>query len=202
MTLQHPWDYHSGLTEERLVTVARLIDAARSDALARHDEFKGDNGWTLGCSAYQFARHQITIAADEGRYSWLDVLDRSLHFVFQIDGIPVRFYKGDADEAADHTTARTYLELDQMELIFDERDDRRKLLFRFAVETDFDGAAAAIKFVGLDGKRPVLCWEVPYGDRGAGMVVPLDTGRAEGIDLPPPPVRLVWDREDDQGIES
>jgi hypothetical protein len=194
MTLQYPWDYHPSLTPERLIAVAYMIDAARADALERHDEERGDNGWTLGCSAYQFARHRITVAADEARFGWLSLLDRSMHFVFKIDEVPVRFYKGDADDGADHITARTYVEFDQMELIFDSRDERRSLLFRFAVETDFDGAVTTIKFVGLDGARAVLCWEVPYMERGAGTVVPLDFERSDGVALPAPTVRHPQDR--------
>ena len=67
MSESKPWDYHSHLTHEALVAVASLIAQGRSDALIRHNEEIGDDSWTLGCSAFQFARFQITKAATTAR---------------------------------------------------------------------------------------------------------------------------------------
>ena len=37
------------------------------------------------------------------------------------------------------------------------------LAYRFAVETDVDGSALAVKFAGLRGETAVLNWNVPLG---------------------------------------
>jgi hypothetical protein len=50
---QFPRDYHPDLTADRLIRVAQCIELGRNDALDRHNEAIGDNGWTLGCSAFQ-----------------------------------------------------------------------------------------------------------------------------------------------------
>lgn len=118
-------------------------------------------GWTLGCRAFQFGRARILRTAASGEFPWLSVIDPSLQLIFKIGEIPVRIYKGDANEPTDRTRRQSYDELRQLSLLFDERDDGRDLAYRFAVETDLDGSALAVKFVGLRGETAVFIWDVP-----------------------------------------
>jgi hypothetical protein len=185
---QFPWDYHTDLTADRLIRVAQCIELGRNDALDRHNEAIGDNGWTLGCSAFQFACFRLLELMDGGEHPWLVPVDRSLQFIFKIGQITVRFYRGEADDPHVRTLRRTFPEFSQLGLAFPD-DEGRDLLYRFAVETDFDGTISAIKFVGLRGESPVFCWQIPY--RSEVVSIPrLVEPAAEGVELPPPAVKL------------
>src|SRR5436853_21012 len=98
MSKAYPWEYHSDLSEDRLVVVAGLIADGRRTAVELFDEVAGDNGWTLGCRAFQFGRARILRAVDSGEYHWLTAIDRSLQLIFKIGEVPIRIYRGDADE--------------------------------------------------------------------------------------------------------
>ena len=186
MTESKPWDYHPHLTRDALVAVAGLIAQGRSDALIRHDETIGDDGWTLGCRAFQYARFQISKAAGVEGFEWLAIIDPTKQFIFKIGDVPVRFYKGEADEPSDRTLRQTFSELDQLAFTFGN-EEGAGLAHRFAVETDFDGAITSIKFVGLRGESPVFVWDVPYTE---AVTLPPAAPVTEGVDLPKPEVRV------------
>lgn len=185
----YPWDYHSDLTAERLQVVAQLIADGRRTAVELFDEEAGDNGWTLGCRAFQFGRARILRAVESGEYPWLDVIDRTLQLIFKIGEVPVRVYRGDADEPTDRTLRQSLSELRQLDLLFEEHHEGRDLAYRFAVETDLDGSVLAVKFVGLRGESAILNWDVPLdGDPRSGATV----GRpaTESVELPAPVVSV------------
>jgi hypothetical protein len=181
-----PWEYHPDLTEGRLVAVAELIADGRQTAVELFDAEAGDDGWTLGCRAFQFGRARILRAADSDEYPWLGALDRTLGLVFKIGEVPIRIYRGDSDEPTDRTLRQSYNELEQLSFSFGDGDEGRGLAYRFAVETDADGSVLAIKFVGLRGQAAVLNWNVPIeSTRFSGAV-----GRpaSDSIDLAAPAV--------------
>jgi len=196
-----PWEYHPDLTRERLVTVARLLEKGRNDALDWHNPAIGANGWTLGCNAFAYQMHQLLQAIDSGEYDWLTAMDRSLHFVFRIGEVPVRFYRGEAEKPTDRTMHQSHSELRQLELIFDVTDKGKDLAYRFAVETDIDGTIMRIIFVGLQDESAVLYWEVPFGAVGA-TVYEIGRKPAEGVDLQPPQVGLPEDEDKDEDDQS
>lgn len=193
MTKTYPWEYHGDLTEDRIVAVARMIVDGRQAAVELFDEENGDNGWTLGCRAFQFGRARILRAVDEGTHDWLGVIDRSLQLIFTIGEIPLRIYRGEADEPTDRTMRQSLPELRQLGFSFGESDEGRELAYRFAIETDVDGSVVSVKFVGLRGETALLNWDVPLESRPIGGAV----GRpaSESVELAAPAVG-VRDRED------
>lgn len=187
-TKTFPWEFHSDLTEERVVAIARLIADARHAAVELYDEEAGDDGWTLGCRASQFGRKRILRAAENAEFPWLGLVDRSRRLIFTIGEVPVRIYRGDADEPTDRTLRQSYSELRQLGFSFDKEDEGRDLAYRYAIETDVDGSVLAINFVGLRGETAVLNWEVPLASlSGVGTV-----GRpaTAAVELQPPAVGL------------
>lgn len=186
MLESHPWEFHPHLERSAIIAVAGLIAQGRSDALVRHDETIGDDGWTLGCRAFQFARFQILKAAETSGFEWLSIMDPSKQFIFKIGEVPLRFYKGEADVPSDRTLRQTFSELNQLAFVFG-KEEGGDLAYRFAIETDFDGSITSIKFVGLRGETPILCWEVPYLE---AVSLPSATPATEGVDLPKPEVRV------------
>lgn len=193
MSKQYPWDYHPDLTEERLVAIALLIRQGRHDAVERFDGDIGDDNWTLGCRAYKFGQFRILQASEGDRHPWLTIIDGSLRFIFGIGLVPVRFYRGDADEPSSKTCRVAFPELDQLSIAFPD-EEAEPMAYRFAVETDIDGSVMTIKFVGLRHKQAVLCWTVPLPISSVVTFTPIEIAE-EGVDLPEPKVALLGDDE-------
>jgi hypothetical protein len=189
MLAKTPWDLHPDLTADRLAVVAKLLRQGRNDALDRFDPSIGDDGWTLGCRAFQFARFQILEAAAQGDPPWLSIEDDSRQLVFKIGSVPVRFYRGPADEPTTRTLRQNYPELRQLTLSFPEESEARHCAYRFAVETDVDGFVTSIKFMALMGDLPVLTWDVPL-EATVTRIHAVEGTKAEGVELPPPSVRV------------
>lgn len=197
-----PWELHPSLTEERLIAAARLLARGRADAIAFADPWAGDDAWSIGCRAYAFSKHQLSRAAEGGRYPWLRVLDETHHFVFLIEGVPVRFYRGDAEDPSRRTLRQQESEAEQLALALGS-DGAEGLMFRFAVETEPDGAVSRIVFLALRGEagRTECFWPVPLGD-GLGPIDGREGRRNSGalLQLPlsagvKPPTRPVRSRK-------
>ena len=160
-----PWDFHPALTEDRLRICARMLAHARRDALAMASYELGDDPWSVSCRAFAFGRHRLERAAQSGEYPWLEVLDDSAHFVFVIgsngQGVPVRFYRGAADDPTERTLRRQEMEVQQLSLALGEAA-AEDLAFRLAVETGEAGRVERVVFLALRGEDRVECfWPVP-----------------------------------------
>lgn len=194
----YPWDYHPDLIEDRLCAVAAMIVDGRHAALERYDEEAGDNGWTHGCRAFQFGRARILKAIDGGESPWLTAIDRSLQLIFKIGEVPIRIYKGLAEEPTGRTLRQSYGELQQLGLLFPSRDEGHDLAYRFAIETDVDGSVIAVNFVGLHGETAVLNWSVPF-DNTLGFTGTVGREASESVELDAPRVGIRSDRAVDNG---
>jgi hypothetical protein len=157
-----PWEFHPALTEERLRVCARLLANARRDALAMASFELGDDAWSVGCRAYAFGRHRLSRVAEAGIHPWLTVLDDSHHFVFLIEQVPVRFYRGPADEPTARTLRRQEGEAQQLGLALGEDAAAGGLVFRLALETNERGGIERVVFLALRGEDRTECfWPVP-----------------------------------------
>lgn len=133
-----PWEFHASLTEERLRFCARLLANARRDAVALAAYEMGDDGWSVGCRAYAFGNQRLKRAAASRLHGWLRVMDDSHHFVFLIDQVPVRFYRGFDEEPTVRTLRRQEAESLQLGLALG-MDEAEGLVFRLAIETGVTG---------------------------------------------------------------
>jgi len=158
-----PWELHPALTAERLTVAAHLLARGRADAIALADPWAGDDAWSIGCRAYSFSRHQLNAAARTGRYPWLKVFDATHHFVFLVDGVPVRFYRGDAEDPTKRTLRIHEAEAEQLALALGREIEAEGLMFRLAVETGEGGEVHRIVFLALRGEegRAECFWPVP-----------------------------------------
>ncbi len=159
-----PWEIHPALAEDHLRICARMLANARRDAMAMASYELGDDAWSVGCRAFAFGRHRLQRAAQSGDYPWLDILDDSAHFVFVIggngNGVPIRFYRGAAEDPTDRTLRQQELEAEQLSLALGE-DAAQGLAFRFAVETDPQGRVDRVVFLALRGEDVECFWPVP-----------------------------------------
>ena len=160
---RQPWDLHQALTAERLLICARLLVRGRAEAFRLADPWAGDDAWSIGCRAYSFSRNQLRQAASTGRYNWLGVLDETHHFVFLVEGVPVRFFRGDAAEPSKRALRQQENEAQQLALALGSGDTGGGLMFRLALETDDAGAVHRVVFLALRGEEgQVECfWPVP-----------------------------------------
>lgn len=167
-----PWDFHPALTEERLRICARLLANARRDALALAAYEMGDDSWSVGCRAYAFGRQRLKRVAESGQHEWLRVMDHSHHFVFLIHTVPVRFYRGAADEPTSRTLRQQEAEAQQLGLALGT-DLAEGLVFRLAVETTETGQVERVVFVALRGEegQAECVWPIPL-ERPAEHGVP------------------------------
>jgi hypothetical protein len=156
MDNQPPWATYPPLTEARLNTVARLLADVRHEAVLLHDPDNGDNNWSLGCRVYVRACAALLTACSQYP-EWLSVIeDTGLHFVFAIGGVPLRFYKGEPENAPSRSLKRKLPEIHahQLALFGDERHADE--ILRIAVETDTNGEAETITLVQLDQEGNML----------------------------------------------
>lgn len=184
-TARQPWDYHPALRPERLRLCARLLVAARRDAMALAREELGDDAWSVGCRAFAFGKHRLSRVAASRAHSWLRVLDDSHHFVFLIEDVPVRFYRGPADDAPERTLKRQEAESRQLSLALG-RDAAEGLLFRLAVETGPRGEAKRVVFLALRGEEGTAeCfWPVPLEEEAPDAPAPLQPALMPGLPAP------------------
>lgn len=157
-----PWDFHPALTEDRLRLCARLLANARRDALRLAAYEMGDDSWSVGCRAYSFGRQRLKRVAETGDHDWLSVMDESHHFIFLIDQVPVRFYRGLAEDPTVRTLRRQEAEARQLDLALGN-DAAEGLAFRLAVETNAQGAVARVVFLALRGESGAAecVWPIP-----------------------------------------
>jgi hypothetical protein len=157
-----------------------MLANARRDALAMASYELGDDPWSVGCRASAFGRSRLRRAAESGQYPWLAVLDESAHFVFVIGanghGVPVRFYRGPADDPTVRTLRCQEQEAEQLCLALGE-EAAEGLVFRFAVETGEAGRVERVVFLALRGEEQIECfWPVP-------LEVEVAAGRGEQLRL-------------------
>lgn len=196
-----PWLHHPDLKSERLIHVATLIAQGRNDALDRFEPSIGDDSWSLGCRAYRCGRFRIEEAIESNKHPWLTALDSSMQFTFKIGTVPVRFYRGLADEPTQRTLKVSYPELQQMSLALSEMDDSttNEPCFRFAVETDLEGEIDRIIFVGIVANEVKYYWEIPFTPK-VRLLHSIGMTREEGVELPSPHVsdRVESDKADQE----
>ena len=93
----------------------------------------------------------------------LGVLDETHHFVFLVEGVPVRFFRGDATEPTKRALPQQENEAQQFALALGSEDGAEGLMFRLALETDDAGAVQRVVFLALRGEegRVECFWPVP-----------------------------------------
>ncbi len=139
-----------------------MLANARRDALAMASYELGNDAWSVGCRAYAFGRSRLARAAGSGQHNWLGVLDESNAFVFLIEDVPVRFYRGLAEEPTTRALRRHAEEARQLSLALGEAAVEG-LVFRLAVETGEGGRVERVVFLALRGEEgeAACTWPVP-----------------------------------------
>lgn len=193
-----PSDVYPALTADRLAFVGRLMRAVRAEAADSHEPDKGDTAWGLGTRGHERTIFAITNAASGIASEWLTVIEPGLHFVFAIGGVPIRFYRGEAESPPTKSLKRNYPEIAaqrQMAFTIPGFDVPARVkatgeyVLRIAIETDVDGRADRIVLVEVaEDLSTRMIYEIP--ETSVGYVADTKPKRREGTELPPPPVSL------------
>lgn len=186
------WELAPGLSSERLQIIAGLLAEVRQEVVATHEPDKGDTSWVLGCRAYGRTCSAIKLAAQ--RYDWLEVIDETLHFVFTVGGVPIRFAHGDHDEPRPHLLRRDSNEAYAQQLAFTEFD--HELIgwrWRLMVETDTEtlGVTGVVLIQASGDGQVENFWRLELT-----TAVPAQYRKPEPRELPPPSVELKGTRRE------
>ncbi|MCL4476526.1 MAG: hypothetical protein M1508_09915 [Nitrospirae bacterium] len=180
-----PWEVHPALTEERLCYIANIIRDVRHKTLGLYDPNNGDGVWSLGCRIYE--RTINTIDHEKGKLSWLDTIRDGLYFVLLVEGVPIRFYRGDVDNPNTRSLRRKFPELEAQQCTFSFYEP--EWFWRLVAETDADGEILRIVMVQYtesgDSKNP---WDIPITEPVKVETPSLDAVR-ESIVLDRPVVK-------------
>lgn len=187
-----PQEFHADLTEERIKAVGNIIHHARNGCLEHHDEVAGDTNWSYGCRARDWTRQALrNSAANTKEYPFLSILeDNGQKFVIGIAGIPVKFFKDDAEEPNARVRKHSASELSQLSLFhFNGVDAPEDVAWRFVVEINtIDLEVIKVVFVGLDQHEDTLCYyNVPLQDSVA-KIYDMASTHEEGVELAAPMV--------------
>ncbi len=88
----------------------------------------GDESWSVGCRTYAFGKQRLKRVVASRQQSWFRVMDDSHHLVFVLDQLPVRFYRGLAEEPTVRTLRRQVAEAQQLGLAL-RLDEAEGLVF-------------------------------------------------------------------------
>lgn len=179
-----PWEIHNELQEDRLVSLANMIKQVRHEAILVHEPTKGDTNWGLGCRVHERTCYIIKEASDF--HPWLDVIDPSLHFVFSVGGVPIRFYRGEAESPNPRHLSRRYPEIEAQQFAFEFHLENRQWLWRMAIETDNDGEVMRIVMVQVSESGDIKNqWDIPMTGN-VPIMTPIHHRKREGVELEPP----------------
>jgi hypothetical protein len=186
-----PWEKYPSLTKDRLSTVASAIKDGRHSAVTSHEPSKGDDRWTLGCVAYK--RVCFNISSIEPLHEWLRILpEEQNRFTFSIGSVPVKFYKGYAEDPPSRSLAVSYAELCSIQSCFDFGvvPDTEHIL-RLAVEIDMTGEVQKIILVELDEGNVANIYTIPVSSLNSS-ILPM---KSKAIDVGAPELKTLEEEE-------
>lgn len=183
-----PWQIQPQLTLPRLQLLEKLLRDVRHSALRLHDPVGGDDNWSLGCRIY--ARSRNTIAQMEAQWDWLRIVKDQQQFIFAVDGVPIRFFRGDSESPSAHNLQVALEEMHQMELCYGS-EGPFELIWRIAIETSSAGEVLRIVLIGAHSEGGIdMRFVIPQDDTIA-IFTPPQVPIKRGVQLPPPSVTVL-----------
>jgi hypothetical protein len=178
-----PSDLYSPLTWERLIALRRIFWDTRKWVAADAKPERGDDRTVIGYRAWVHARFEINKAAIKPYAEWLSIKHPGATFTFKIALMPIRFCRGDSEEAIPpkYRYPQDGEEADILEASKESGMDFQGL-FRIINEADDSGGPVRVHLVYADkaGKQ-IMAWEIPEA---------LDANGAAPIVMPTKPITL------------
>ena len=188
-----PWDVNHEFTEERLLFIAGILKQVRNRTVDLHDTSEGDAVWSLGCRVYE--RSINIIARETEKIPWLRVIKKGLYFVMLIEGVPIRFYRGEIENPTTRSLQRLYPEIEAQQCIFPFAKDQFEWFWRIVVETDESGKVFRVVIAQFAESGNVRHqWTIPISESFA-TITSIIKQSSEGVVLEKP---IVEPRQDMQ----
>ncbi|MBA3655728.1 MAG: hypothetical protein H0W69_00070 [Gemmatimonadaceae bacterium] len=173
---QQPSDLYSPLTWERLITLRKIFWDTRAYAAQSAEIDIGDDRTIIGYRAWAHARFAINKAAAKQLSGWLSVKHSGPNFTFKIAMVPIRFCRGDSEEAIP-PKYRYPQEGEESDIQQAAKESGNKIdgLLRVINEADHNGAPVRVFLVYVDKfGNNIMQWEIPE-QMEAGGVEPIVT---------------------------
>ena len=180
---QHPDDVAA--VDDHRAAVRALTHRARDvcDAVTG-----GDRNWGFGCRFYDRLRTRIRRLSTQ--LSWLRIVEKSMHFVFTVGAVPVRFYRGVSRRAKTGYLNRRQAELREQQLAFGVVAKELDWVFRIAIEARCEDAQPRIVLVKqeIGSGYSEEVFEVLLTNAPPKLVVPVPSFRKPAVPIAPPVV--------------
>ena len=199
-----PVSFHSDLTEDRITKIGNLIITAYHESLEFFNEDKGDDRWTHGCRRYKWACKNIREAIDADGYGYLSLLeDTGNKFIFLIGEVPVKFKCTNPEDPNENVLKQSQSEMQQLSLLeYGDIKHPGQLVWRMAVEDDFDGNPIRLALLGIDESKTTRCyWELPK-DKLVPQIVPIHDNKADGVEIAPAKVGLRTNEKEQEKAQA
>jgi hypothetical protein len=193
-----PWDVTPQLSRERIEILAREATIARNSVADLHEPHNGDDPWSLGCRAYSRTCFRLERLLENQQYPWLRITRRNLYFTLFVDGVPLKFYRGRAEEPNSRTLKSGLAEAlraGQTRLPFYDQEIAREeegWFWLMAIDTDEDGRTLQVYLLqaNKEGETKNIYAVV---DDHIRVVAGLSDERAEAVELPPADIGVPGD---------
>ncbi len=179
--LPQPIHYHSDLTHERLLIIAKLLLDEYDKTLDDLSSDTDDN-YTRGCAFFGRQKNRIKQSALANIYPWLQIMNSANDLVFKIGSVPCRFSSDDPNSPKKKAvlTANHY-----QKSFFDEiESDEMPCRFCFIINAEgFDDEEPKVVFIGYDAYDVAKCqWEsgairTLYNLNPANIPTPIEIGK-------------------------
>lgn len=214
-----PWEVHPGLTEDRLLFIARVLAGVRDRVRLQLQPEEGDlyfGQWVSGTQAHARTAYEINRLAESGDYPWLEIVDRGMQFTFKIDGVPIRIFRGEPEKPTRSAQKKGVLEAMHQLMLFEHEEMGGKDLewqWRIALEVEPEsGEVFRITLVQVNVTRGVVnvrnAFPIPFRDSASALTV-VATTRRDGVELPAPQIgeltaaeELAKNLENQQGADD
>lgn len=149
---QHPSQYYSDLTEERLRVVAeRLLDVRFETLQDLQSPF--DDNYTRESTVYGRQRQMLIQTALNNELEWLSISHAGMDVTFKIGGVPCRFFTDDPSCPVKHGFFRR----NPTDNLF-EIEDQHPVLWRFVIEKAFsEEAEDSVYLLGFNAIDEKVC---------------------------------------------
>ena len=186
-----PHEVQPGLDPEHLRTLAQWIAEARRSALAPdsfHPE-KGDNGQTVGFTAFTRQGTRIIQELNSGLHPWLRVVSQMPELVITINHVPLRICRdeGDLRPKSKYQHLHVQEKVVQGQLEFgDPRILPADVCWRVLYRTDDTYELKEIVLVQLDihQQKVLYSWPIPFAQEGGPSTLSLPGSAPTALRVP------------------
>lgn len=168
---KQPSDLYPAFTWSRLIALAKIMFDAREWVANDAKWHMGDSRCGVGFRAWEHTKFAVTKAAANEYAEWLSITDGSSVFKFKLNMMPIRFFRGDSEDALPPKYAfADVTECADTDLAFEEAGQVPvKGVFRFVIQADPKGFPLGVSLVHAVDGIPTMIWAIPRSEDGTGV---------------------------------